>query len=134
MVYILLGVHYFKHIRKKVSDHFPISYLDSVFTLTAYAQMQLLNRPHLNSRYNNSFLGLCYLTSLNTLTGRAVSQSWQVTRYVTVLCVSHHFLTSLFPGQQSRDYENSSGHSWTFFRNNFTGVCTIDGFHEAQHS
>lgn len=43
---------------KEVSDHFPISFVDSVFTLTAYAQMQLLNRPHLNSRYNNSFLGI----------------------------------------------------------------------------
>lgn len=44
MVYILLGVHYFKHIRKKDSDHSPISFVDLVFTLTAYAQMQLLNR------------------------------------------------------------------------------------------
>lgn len=41
-------IDYFEHIREKVSDHIPISFTDELFTLRVYAQIQILNRTHLN--------------------------------------------------------------------------------------
>lgn len=137
MIYILLGVHYFKHKEESQWSFSNQLRRFSVYTNSLCPDATIKQGPF-KFKVQQQFWGLCYLMSLNTLTykkaGRAVSQSQQVTWYVTVLCVSHYFLTSLFPGQRSRDYEDSSGHPWSFFRNNFTHVCTIDGFCEAQHS